>query len=237
VCPGSTHMEPKKLFADSRLSGFCVYCGGQPDTRDHVPSRVLLDEPFPANLPVVECCTDCNRSFSLHEEYVACFLSCVVCGSAASEKQIRPKIARILGESPALAARIQSSMLPTSSNQPIWSPDLDRFRSVVVKLARGHIAYELRLPKTGEPISIQMKPLALMPPESVATFLSDKPTPFWPEIGSRAFIQACKTFEHLSADSWRIVQPGRYQYLVSQSHGDFVRMLIADYLACEVCWE
>lgn len=230
-------MDPKQLFADSRLSGFCVYCGGPPDTRDHVPSRVLLDEPFPDNLPIVECCADCNHAFSLHEEYGACFLSCVICGSTDPEQQPRPKITRILRDSPSIAARIQSSLLPSDSNELVWSPELDRIQTVIVKLARGHIAYELSLPRTEEPISVQMMPLALMPPDSAATFLSDQPTPFWPEIGSRAFIRACKTFDRQSVDSWRVVQPGAYQYLVSQSEGDFVRLLIADYLACEVCWD
>lgn len=37
-------MDPRKLFVDERLLEMCAYCGGQPDTRDHVPSRVLLDD-------------------------------------------------------------------------------------------------------------------------------------------------------------------------------------------------
>lgn len=229
-------MDPRQLFADSRLSVLCVYCGGLPDTRDHVPSRVLLDEPFPDNLPVVECCTECNRAFSLHEEYVACFLSCVICGSTDPERQTRPKTARILKDSPAIAARIQSSLLVSDSDELVWNPELERFETVIVKLARGHIAYELSLPRIEEPVSVQIVPLALMPPDSAAAFLSEKHTHLWPEIGSRAFIRTCKTFESQGVDSWRIVQPGCYQYLVSQSEGDFVRLLIADYLACEVQW-
>lgn len=219
------------------MSGFCVYCGGPPNTRDHVPSRVLLDEPFPDNLPIVECCTDCNRAFSLHEEYVACFLSCVICGSTDPEQQPRSKISRILRDSPAIAARIQSSLLPSESNELVWCPELERFQTVIVKLARGHIAFELSLPRLDEPISVQIMPLALMSPDSAAKFLSDQPTHLWPEIGSRAFIRACKTFGSRSVDSWRVVQPGGYQYLVSQSGGDFVRLLIGDYLACEVSWD
>lgn len=230
-------MDPRQLFADSRLSGFCVYCGGAPDTRDHVPSRVLLDEPFPNNLPIVECCTDCNRAFSLHEEYVACFLSCVICGSTDPERQCRPKIARILRDSPAIAARIQASLIPSDSDEIVWKPELERFEEVILKLARGHIAYELSLPRIEEPTSVQMMPLGLMPPDSVAEFLSDQSTHLVPEIGSRAFIRGFRTFGSSNVDPWQIVQPGRYQYLVSQSRGDFVRILIGDYMACLVCWD
>lgn len=74
-------MDPRHLFMDSRLVGMCAYCGGRPDTRDHLPSKVLLDEPYPAELPVVEACLKCNESFSLHEQYLACFIECVVCGT------------------------------------------------------------------------------------------------------------------------------------------------------------
>jgi hypothetical protein len=42
-------MDPRHLFIDERLTGRCVYCGGRPNTRDHCPSKVLLDEAFPAN--------------------------------------------------------------------------------------------------------------------------------------------------------------------------------------------
>jgi hypothetical protein len=40
----------------------CVYCGRVTETRDHVPSRVLLDEPYPDNLPVVPSREACNTN-------------------------------------------------------------------------------------------------------------------------------------------------------------------------------
>jgi hypothetical protein len=57
-------VDQLKDFADSRLIAGCVYCGGLDETRDHVPSRVFLDSPFPENLPVVPACWECNNSFS-----------------------------------------------------------------------------------------------------------------------------------------------------------------------------
>jgi hypothetical protein len=230
-------MDPSQLFADSRLSGFCVYCGGAPDTRDHVPSRILLDDPFPGNLPVVECCCTCNTGFSGHEEYFACFLSCVINGSTSPEKVERPKIARILRERPSLAARIQASLIPSPGNELVWNPEVESIRTILLKLARGHIAYELSLPRLEEPAFINFAPLQVMSSDAVASFLAPQSTPFWPEIGSRAFFRACKSNETDLEDPWIVVQPGRYQYLVSQAHGDFVRIVIGDYLACEVQWD
>jgi hypothetical protein len=71
-------MDPRQLPIDNRLIGVCVFCGGHPDTRDHAPSKVFLDEPFPEDLAVVEACAECNRSFSIDEEYLACFLEAVL---------------------------------------------------------------------------------------------------------------------------------------------------------------
>ena len=74
-------MDPRKLFVDERLTGKCIYCGRNPETRDHVPSRVLLDKPFPDNLPVVDACRTCNEDFSQDEEYLACLIECAICGT------------------------------------------------------------------------------------------------------------------------------------------------------------
>ena len=65
----SLTMDPRKLFVDERLIGMCSYCGREPETRDHVPSRILLDDPFPPNLPVVEACRTCNESFYVVVQY------------------------------------------------------------------------------------------------------------------------------------------------------------------------
>jgi len=45
-------MRQLHSFADDRLLAGCVYRSGSTETRDHVPSRVLLDEPYQENLPV-----------------------------------------------------------------------------------------------------------------------------------------------------------------------------------------
>lgn len=72
-------MDPRHLFVRQRLTRSCVYCGGIADTQDHVSSRVLLDDPKPVNIPVVEACKECNQGFSMDEEYLACLLDCVLC--------------------------------------------------------------------------------------------------------------------------------------------------------------
>ena len=85
-------MEQIKPFSDSRLEGYCAYCGDITNTRDHVPSKILLDEPYPENLPVVPACSKCNQGFSLDEEYLACLIECIIVGSTKPRDVKRDKM-------------------------------------------------------------------------------------------------------------------------------------------------
>lgn len=106
-------MQQIRPFVDDRLAGFCVFCYGRPDTRDHVPPRIFLDEPYLENLPVVPSCRACNEGASLDEEYVACLLEVAACGSANPTDVRRRKIARTLETKPALAAQLRTSLQVT----------------------------------------------------------------------------------------------------------------------------
>src|SRR4051812_49081415 len=108
-------------FGDERNKGWCVFCGGPEETRDHVPSRVLLEEPYPENLPVLACCQECNSSFSLDEEYLACLIECARTGSVEHASSVRPKIAKTLARKPALAARLTASRIQNDEGT-IWKP-------------------------------------------------------------------------------------------------------------------
>ena len=49
-------MQQLRCYGDDRNKGFCVHCGGPSETVDHVPSKVLLDEPYPENLMAASAC-------------------------------------------------------------------------------------------------------------------------------------------------------------------------------------
>ena len=57
-------MDQLTDYSDSRNKSFCIHYGSglKPDdsNRDHVPTRGLLNPPYPENLPVVEVCRQCN---------------------------------------------------------------------------------------------------------------------------------------------------------------------------------
>ncbi len=213
------------IFSDKRFSGFCVFCGGLPETHDHVPSKVFLDDPLPGNLPTVHACKKCNNGFSLDEEYVACFLESVLSGSADPTKVSRQKIQNSLRTNPDLSKRIQESMRTEPDGTLMWLPEFDRVKNVVVKLARGHSAYELSLPQIEEPTDFSFQPLMLMSDEERDSFESAGIVPGasrgWPEVGSRAFIREC---EHPTENPWIEIQPGRYRYAVDQRCGTCVQI-------------
>jgi hypothetical protein len=60
-------MQELPDFGDERNKGWCVFCGGPLETRDHAPSRVLFYKHYSENLPMLASCEVCNHSFSLDE--------------------------------------------------------------------------------------------------------------------------------------------------------------------------
>ena len=231
-------MDPRKLFADERFTGMCVYCGGEPETRDHVPSKVLLDEPFPSELPVVKACESCNSGFSKDEQYLACLLECVICGTGDPALVSREKIRRVLDENPLLASRIARSCRTDETGGLSWETEVDRVQNVILKLARGHAAYEYSEPQLEEPQSISFAPISMLSEEQLLAFETPPVGTLFPEIGSRAFHKVLGVGGEVFTQegAWQILQEGRYRYSVSHSDGIQVRIAISDYLACEVIW-
>jgi len=143
-------IDSNQLFADEKNEGFCVFCGSKPSTRDHVPSRVLLDEPYPPDLPVVPACESCNASFCKDEQYVACLLECAISGSALPRVVGREKIGRIalrecplpehmlLCDTPDKAAEYWRLHVETN---PYFNPECECFAVLILNTRRkvkGH---------------------------------------------------------------------------------------------------
>ncbi len=231
-------MEQIRNFGDERQVTSCVYCSGVTETRDHVPSKVFLDEPYPENVPVVPACESCNQGFSLDEEYTACLIECALAGSASPEDLQRQKIKRILSKRPALASRFSEARQQTLWGETSFAVESDRVSKVAVKLARGHAAFELIEPQREEPASVRVIPLLLMTAQDREDFESPPASGtsqsfgILPEVGSRAMQRLVG-----GTRSWIVVQPKRYRYLTSIEAGVIARMVLSEYLACEVRWE
>lgn len=212
---------------------FCVYCGGPTETRDHVPSRVLLDEPYPPQLPAVPACKLCNETLSKDEVYFACLIECARVGSVSAQAIQREKIRRIFQESPALVVRLTQARTETD-NGISFAVEYERVKKVVLKLGRGHVAFELNEPKHHEPHTLSVGPLMCMPEDVYGYFETPPHSSIWPEVGSRAM----QRFVSLNPGSagWIIVQPGQYRYLASAGPPVVVRIVISEYLGCAITW-
>lgn len=231
-------MDPRKLFFDDRLKGNCAYCGAAMDSRDHTPSKAFLDEPYPENLPIAEACKKCNIDFSKDEEYLSCLIECVIHGTTKPDERFRKKVAKTLNSRPAIAARIEKGKQLDDNNNPIWQPEWSRVRKIVMKLARGHVSYELGLQHVEDPIIVEILPIPCMTEEEIKAFdsLEEHAGFIYPEIGSRAFVNLVTGTPSAYAE-WHVVQEGRYRYALGQSTGNWVKFVLSEYLACRVVWE
>jgi len=226
-------VEQVQNYGDVRQTAFCAYCGGPTETRDHVPSKVLLDEPYPTNLPVVPACQKCNQGFSQDEEYFACLLGCVLAGSADAYCIERKKIRKILERKPALASRL-SQACQEVNGRPFFNVETERVMNVALKLARGHAAFELNEPQLDNPSNLDILPFTFMTSGVRRDFEAPPDSSIWPEVGSRAMQRL--VVNEPGTSSWIIVQPGKYRYLTSVGNGVVVRIVFSEYLACQVAW-
>lgn len=223
-----------EIFSDDRLEGFCIYCGGKPETRDHVPSKIILDNPFPENLPVVPACDKCNQDFSQDEEYFACLIECILRGTTEPDKLKREKVKDILSRKPKLKARLEEAKV-IKDGQTYFQTEEKRIRNVILKLARGHATYENSELQLEEPISISIRPITLMSEEERIEYFTHDES-LWPEVGSRALQRKFMEDDDF-INNWVIVQEDKYMYSIN--HGRFgltIKFLIWNYLACEVIW-
>lgn len=225
-------MRQIETFADDRDTAWCLYCAEPPSTREHVPSKVLLDDPFPANLPIVGACSKCNQSYSLDEEYLACLLECVLSGGTDPSNFKRSKIRRILERNKPLAARLAKAHRLVEG-QAAFEIEYDRVENVVTKLAKGHVLYENSILIDETPTHCVIVPLPLLDHQQLNAFETIPNGNLWPEVGSRAFIRLLEFNEA----GWTIVQPGMYRYLLHIGPPLVVRIVIQEYIAAEVRWE
>lgn len=210
----------------------CSYCGVylkkeknlQNDdacyTRDHVPSRIFLDKPFPENLPVVPCCKKCNHSFSKDEEYLACLIEVLNSGSTDIKSIKRKKVRNIFESRPKILERISRSIYTQGSlfeeEGTLLITGEHRIINVILKLIRGHIKYELSAPEFDYPDKLcwgftqnlnSKEFLNFLLPMNPCSIIERKS----PELGSRASLRTLSEM-----NSWITVQENNYTYRVEQ---------------------
>ncbi len=229
-------MRQIRTFSDSRLDSQCAFCGSFPENRDHVPSKILLDKPYPENLPVVPSCIECNNGFSLDEVYFACSLECIICGTTEVEGLKRESIKKTLSYNKKLHKYLKESFTINGGEKQL-KIDEKRFKNVILKCAFGHLKYECSETEFRSPESIWYSPVHMLDENQQRKFFAVLEVEKAPEIGSRAMHRLFLNEEGVPHLSWINVQEGVYCYFVAITMGvKIVRMLIRNYLACEVVW-
>lgn len=116
----------------------CVFCGKIASTKDHIPSKNLLEKPYPDNLLTIPSCSRCNRSFSLDEEY---FLNVLVEVSdnptLLSKKEIGGNVYKARERSLGLKKRIEDSFIKNDDGKFYFKSETDRIKRVIEKNALG----------------------------------------------------------------------------------------------------
>lgn len=223
-------------YSDTRQLQTCVYCGKPTRTRDHVPSKVLLDEPYPDNLAVVPSCMECNHGFSSDEEYFACLIEIMSLGTLDLEVIERNKVRRILSAKPKLKMLIQESITYTNGSHLI-KPDWKRVESVVLKHAKGLSAYYMNTPIHGDnPSNLFIEPWTQMTEDQIIQFNQPLVHNKLPEVGSRVCWNLC-LIEGIPFSPWIEVQENRFRYQTKADNCIVVRMVFSEYLLCELVWD
>ena len=226
-------MRQIENLGDKRQTSHCIYCGKGIETKEHAPPKVLLDEPYPENLPTVQACTTCNQGYSLDEEYFACLIECARVGSVDLKVIERDKIRVILSRKKALSDKLEKAVTETPEGQKAFSVESERFKKILLKIAQGHALYEQNEPKGEDEISdLTFGTLEMLSEEAREIFETIPQANVAPEVGSRA-MQNILISGDLVGMPWIEVQENRYRYLAFQ---EGVRIVFSEYVWCEVIW-
>jgi hypothetical protein len=143
--------------------GICAYCGRERNrTKDHVPPKTLLVEPYPENLVTVPACHDCNRSFQRDDDYTRNVLALDL--RAQQNQSAKAKVPSIFRSLQRLeAAKFRESFLsqlkPSSVVDPAGRPLGSVFKADVSRVeATGlHIARGLHFSFGGDPLPLDYR--------------------------------------------------------------------------------
>lgn len=228
-------MLQRNNCSDKRQQDYCTYCRNEPGTRDHVPSKVFLEKPYPHNLPVVPCCKKCNESFSLDEQFLAVLLECIYSGSCELEKLNRNSIKQTLKHRPLLLNQMNLS-IKFNKNQFAVNIEEERIKNVILKLAKGHLMYEFNTSLLKPPNKIFFDFVSALCAKEKEIFVQPIKLTKIPEIGCRACSNLLLSCEGHIYTHWINVQDNSYQYIVGYCDAYIVRGVIRDIFIYEVIW-
>jgi hypothetical protein len=228
---------------NNRHPSICIYCTAEADSREHIPSRIFLDKPYPDNLAIAPACSRCNSDFSMDELYVACFLDYFFYALAGKQTNLRLKTKEAFAHDENLSNKI-SSCFNMQGEKLAVTYDFERIKRIVLKLSVGHVANKLdclvNLQDDVHHFAMRFKPDLL--PEEMHLFEELPIINKLPEIGSDFVHHDLFIAERVDGSDvigflpWQIVQEGNYRFMAFHSGNDTttVRIVIFELLFAEV---
>ena len=229
-------MEFIRDDSDKRLKDYCVFCGALLATveasKDHVPSKIFLDKPYPKNLFQICVCKDCNNSFSMDEEYAATVLGVLMSGSADPDKQAWNKVGRILSRKPKLQQQLEKGLRVDERGKFFkFKFDEKRLANVLAKNAKTLAIYMISESCLKEPSNIDWRCISQFNHEEMKQFETIPPQSLYPEVGSRMLYLVAQ-----NDNGWIEIQKGVFRFATTWSDSIIVRMVFREFLFAEVVW-
>ena len=245
----SINNELSNYYGDTRILEFlkydkkgqfkCIYCGNKADSREHIPSKIFLNEPFPTNLAILPSCKKCNYSFSEYEQYLACLIDYVQYKINNLKIVKRSKIQKTFNSRPNIESEFENSTKYTQNNEVDYIEyNHDKIKSILLKLSIGHAIYTLSAIHLSEPNIINYKFFPELTQEELNSFNSEPISDIAPEIGSRGAVYISISNNNTPISTWNIIQDGQYRFLAFQNNSSItIRIVIGEYFYSELIWK
>lgn len=216
----------------------CIYCGDIANTREHIPSKTFLNSPYPENLSTIPACYKCNNGYSKDEKYVSCFLdvlkSCIYINHNLKDNTIR-----CLKDDIGLKKLIEEQ-IDIKNDHVYFSIDDNKIKRILVKLAKGHAAFELDYINFDDvKIDVKYDFIFNLSKEFINSFNNVVTYPVIHEVGSRAIylIQDLDSGFAETIALWNIIQNQQYRYqVVNRQSSTIVKIVIFEFLYSEICF-
>ena len=238
--PGGTDGLGYYTSWDKSVKNGCIYCGNPATTREHVPSKAFLTEPYPENMATVPACFECNNGYSDDEKYVSCFLD-VLKEAVYKDYTRRVDTNQRLAKDDRLKKLLDEQII-TNNGEVHYTIDENRLCRIIVKLAKGHAGFEAdHICFDDTQVGLKYDFVFNMSEETIDEFEEIPQVDIAPEVGSRGCItpfvvQNIGTGEAFGFMFWNHVQEGQYRYQVSYNEdgGICVKIVIYEMLYCRI---
>lgn len=225
---------------NKRFDSICIYCRTNvANSREHLPSRIFLDTPYPEEYSVVPACDKCNGGFSADEVYVSSFIDKLRNELSNNGFPLREKTISAINHDKELE-KILNEQIRTENGKILVNYVPESFSKILIKLAKGHLCQaqdKVFDSDCSTECNFKFKP-----------DLSEDELYHFEELPHVDKVSECGSdFTHgllivagIGLPSqifvpWKEVQDGNYRYLTYFEHDNYiVRIIICETLFAEV---